>query len=102
MLKALIRSPRNLCTPIDHFAVEAYSSAMTLHLTPALEQRLDHLAAHTHRDSDELAQEGIERYLTHREGMERSVEEGRIAARQGDLLDHDEAMAMMDEVLVHG
>lgn len=75
---------------------------MTLHLTPALEQRLEHLAAQINRDSEDLANEGMERFLAYRESLEHAVEKGRIAARQGELTDHEEAMLLMDQVIEHG
>ena len=42
---------------------------MAVHLTPALEQRLEHLANESHRSSDELAQEALESYLAHIEAL---------------------------------
>lgn len=75
---------------------------MSLIINPALEHRLDHLAARTTRGKQELAEEGLERYLAYRESMEDAVAEGRTAAERGELVDHNEAMAMMDDVLANG
>ena len=75
---------------------------MELRLNPALEQRLENLAAQTHRNSEDLANEGMERFLASRGDLERAVKEGRIAARQGKLIDHDEAMLLMDQVIENG
>lgn len=75
---------------------------MTLQLNPALEQRLESLAAQTHRSPEELAEEGMDLFLAHRESLELAVQQGRAAAQQGDLIDHEEAMFLMDEVLEKG
>ena len=48
---------------VDPSRVTAYSFSMALQLTPALEQRLDQLASQTHRTHDELAPEGMEKFL---------------------------------------
>ena len=75
---------------------------MDLHLTPALEERLEHLAAQVNRGSEDLANEGVERFLAYREDLERAVEQGRLAAAQGELIDHEEAMRLMDQIIEHG
>ena len=75
---------------------------MDVSLTPALEQPLEHLAAQTNRPYDDLVREGLERFLSSREALENAVEEGRAAARRGELIDHEQAMLLMDGVVEHG
>lgn len=62
---------------------------MALQLTPALEQRLDQLAAHTHRSANELAQEGLETFLDYEERSMAIVERGRADIAAGRVTDHD-------------
>jgi predicted transcriptional regulator len=75
---------------------------MPLHLPPELEQRLTQLAAQSGRTPEELAQEGVDRFLTHKEQLIEAVEEGRAAAHRGDLVDHEEVMAMIDDIIENG
>ena len=62
---------------------------MALHLTPALEQRLDQLAAHTHRSANELAQEGLETFLDYEERSMAIGERGRADVAAGRVMNHD-------------
>ena len=63
---------------------------MTLHLTPAVEQRLEHLAAEVHRTPDELAEEAIDGYLKHIEVLTAEVREGHDSAERDGWLTHEE------------
>ena len=66
---------------------------MTLHLTPALEQRLENLAAQTNRSPDELAQEGVEAFLEFEERSISVMARGRADDAAGRLLAHEEVGA---------
>ena len=66
---------------------------MALHLTPALEQRLEHLAAHTHRSPDELAQEGVEALLDHEERSATLIARGQADIAAGRVVSHEEVVA---------
>jgi predicted transcriptional regulator len=63
---------------------------MTLHLTPAQEQRLQQLAAESHRTPDELAQEAVDSYLNHLETLAAEVQEGEASAERDGWLTHEE------------
>lgn len=65
---------------------------MAVHLTPAQEQRLEHLAAQTARSSDELAQEAIDKFLNYREALITAVREGEQSAEQDGWLSHEEVV----------
>jgi predicted transcriptional regulator len=75
---------------------------MTVHLAPEIEQQLQHLAAQVERTPDELAQEAVENYIHYRNHLVAAIHEGLAAADRGELHDHDEVMAMMDEIIANG
>ncbi len=75
---------------------------MTVHLAPEIELKLQHLADQVERTPDELAQEAVENYIHYREQFVAAVHEGLAAADRGELHDHDEVMAMMDDIIANG
>jgi predicted transcriptional regulator len=75
---------------------------MTVHLTADQEQELDLLAAQCQRTPDELAQEVIHKFLSGKAAYSSFIEEGREAARRGELHDHEEVMAMLDDIVANG
>jgi predicted transcriptional regulator len=75
---------------------------MTVHLAPETEQKLRHFAAQSERTPDELAQEAVENYIRYKEHFVTAVHEGLAAADRSELHDHDEVMAMMDEIIANG
>jgi predicted transcriptional regulator len=75
---------------------------MTVQLTDAQEQRLQQLAATTMQTADELAREGMERFLNYREELHVAVQQGLDDVAAGRLLDHDDVMKMMDEIIENG
>ena len=66
---------------------------MTLQLTSELEQRLAQVAEQTHRSTDELAQEAIDRFLTYREGLIAAVREADESAERDGVLTSEEVLA---------
>jgi predicted transcriptional regulator len=75
---------------------------MTVQLTDAQEQRLQQLAATTMQTADELAREGMERFLNYREELHVAVQQGLDDVAAGRLLDHNDVMKMMDEIIENG
>ena len=73
---------------------------MAVHLTPALEQRLEHLANESHRSSDELAQEALESYLAHIEALIAEVRAGDESAEREGWLSNEEVFARIKERLL--
>ena len=65
---------------------------MSLQLTPALEQRLGHLAEQTHRSLDELAHEAIDLYLQHIELLTVEVREAEEEADREGWLTSEEVL----------
>ncbi len=70
---------------------------MTLYLTPALEQRLENLAARTNRSPDELAQELIDRCLRDIETRTAEVREAEDEADREGWLTSDGVMAQLEQ-----
>ena len=64
-----------------------YSQAMALQLTPALEQRLEHLAAESRSSLDELAREALEEFCTTREELIAAGLERAAAGSAGERLE---------------
>jgi predicted transcriptional regulator len=111
---------------------------MSIQLTPALEQSLQHLAAQSNTTADDVAQHALEDFvafrreldeavkqsdediktgrllehrkvvtrmgphLGHRETFLAAVREGIAAGDRGELVEHDEVVAMIDDIIAHG
>jgi predicted transcriptional regulator len=69
---------------------------MALQVPPELEARLARLAAQTGRTVDEVAVDLLASSMDHDEWFRSEVERGRVAAREGRLLEHDEVVTRMD------
>lgn len=75
---------------------------MTLQLTPALEQRLEQVAAQTHRSPEELAQEGVDRYLVQEEQTLAIIERGRADIAAGRLVTSEDVLARIERMFTAG
>ena len=73
---------------------------MTLHLTPALEQRLNQLALRANRTPDDLAQEALDGYLNHLQGLTDAVREGEESAERDGWLTHEEVFERLNKRLL--
>jgi predicted transcriptional regulator len=73
---------------------------MDVHLTPAQEQKLQHLAAEMHRTPDELAQEALDGYLKHVEALTADVRVGEESAERDGWLTHEEVFARLNKRLL--
>jgi predicted transcriptional regulator len=63
---------------------------MDLHVPPELEAKLNRLAAETGRLADQVALDLLANSFEHDDWFRQEVEKGRVSAREGRLLDHDE------------
>ena len=70
---------------------------MTLQLTPALEQSLEHLAAQRGSTPAELAQEVIDGYLQHVAILTREVREAEEEADRNGWLTSEEVLARIEQ-----
>jgi predicted transcriptional regulator len=69
---------------------------MELHVPPELEAKLTRMAAETGRTADQVALDLLANSLDHDEWFRAEVEKGRVAAREGRLVEHDDVAARMD------
>jgi len=70
---------------------------MDLQLPPELEARLVRLAARSGRRVDEVALDLLAGSIDHDEWFRNEVEKGRLAAREGRLVEHAEIAARFDQ-----
>ncbi|HVT02311.1 MAG TPA: hypothetical protein VHL58_02925 [Thermoanaerobaculia bacterium] len=70
---------------------------MDLHVPPELEAKLNRLAAEKGRHPDQVALDLLANSVEHDDWFRREVEKGRLSAREGQLLDHDEVAARIDK-----
>ena len=70
---------------------------MNLQVPPELEAKLNRLASETGRTVDQVALDLLITSIDHDEWFRREVEKGRLSAREGRLLDHDEVASRIDQ-----
>jgi predicted transcriptional regulator len=73
---------------------------MTLQLTPALEQKLLHMAAQANRTPEELAQEVLDDYLKHIESLTMAVREAEESADRDGWLTQEEVFERINKRLL--
>ncbi|SPE38628.1 hypothetical protein SBA6_910006 [Candidatus Sulfopaludibacter sp. SbA6] len=72
---------------------------MEVHFSADKEARLQHLAARIGRNAAALVEEAVDRMLEYDQRFIEAVEEGRAAARRGDLLEHDQVVERIEKIL---
>ena len=72
---------------------------MEVHLPAEKEARLHQFAARTGKDAAQVVEEAVDRLLEYQAAFVAAVEEGRAAARRGDLLEHDEVVTRIEQML---
>ncbi len=96
------RSLHSLTSVTRRFHVDSpsgspYADFMDLHVPPELEAKLKRLAAETGRNADQFALDLLASSVEHDDWFRREVEKGRVSAREGRLLDHDEVASRIDQ-----
>jgi predicted transcriptional regulator len=71
---------------------------MEVQLPPEKEARLKHFATRTGREAEELIVEAVDRMLEYDARFIEAVEEGRAAARRGELLEHDDVVNRIESM----
>jgi predicted transcriptional regulator len=71
---------------------------MEVHLAPEKEAQLQRLASRTGRDAAQVVEEAVDRLLEYDAHFAAAVEEGRAAARRGDMLEHDEVVERIERM----
>jgi predicted transcriptional regulator len=69
---------------------------MDVQLSPDKEARLQDVASRTGRDAAQLVAEAVDRMLEYDARFVEAVEEGRAAARRGELLEHDDVVSRIE------
>jgi predicted transcriptional regulator len=72
---------------------------MKVHLSPDKEAKLQDLASRTGKDAAQVVEEAVDRMLEYDARFTEAVEEGRSAARRGELLEHEEVVARVERIL---
>jgi len=68
--------------------------AMAIQLTPALEQRLQHIAAETKRTPEEIAEYATEVYVSDYEELRAAVQEADDQIARGECVPHEKVVAL--------
>ena len=71
---------------------------MELHFSAEIEARIRQFASRTGKDTAQVVEEAIDRMLEYDARFLEAVEEGRAAARRGDLLEHDEVGERIEQM----
>ena len=71
---------------------------MEVYLAENQEAELNDLAAKTGRGTEELVQQAVSRMLEYDARFLEAVEQGRAAARRGELIDHDEVVEKIEQM----
>ena len=71
---------------------------MEVHFSPDKEARLQQLAARAGKDTAQVVEEAVDRMLEYDVRFIEAVEEGRAAARRGDLLEHDAVVESIEQM----
>jgi predicted transcriptional regulator len=71
---------------------------MEVHFSPDKEARLRQFATRTGKDAAQVAEEAVDRMLEYGARFIEAIEEGRAAARRGDLLEHNEVVERIEQM----
>lgn len=90
-------SNATISTLVDTGFHPPYAGLVNLQVPPELEAKLTRLAEATGRTVDQVALDLQASSVDHDEWCRREVEKGRLSAREGRLIDHDEVASRMDQ-----
>lgn len=71
---------------------------MEVHFSAAKEARLQQVAARIGKAPSQVIEEAVDRMLEYDERFNAAIEEGRASARRGELLEHDEVVARIEQM----
>jgi predicted transcriptional regulator len=77
-----------------------YSEVVEVHVSAELEAKLTHVAAQQGRDTGELVQDVLTRYLEEEARFLEAVDRGIAAADRSEFIDEDEMDAYVDKMLL--
>jgi predicted transcriptional regulator len=71
---------------------------MEVNLSPEKEARVRQFARRTGKDTAQVVEEAVDRMLEYDARFIEAVEEGRAAARRGDLPEHEEVVERIEQM----
>ena len=71
---------------------------MEVHFSPDKQARLQQFATRIGKDTAQLVEEAVDRMLENDVRFLEAIEEGRAAARRGDLLEHDVVVERIEQI----
>lgn len=75
---------------------------MEVHLSPDKQARLQEIAARAGKNAEQMVEEAVDRMLEYDERFVAAVEEGRVSARRGELLEHADVVERIEKILRSG
>jgi predicted transcriptional regulator len=72
---------------------------MQVNLPPELQAKLDRIAAQHGREPESLVNEAVERLVGYDEWFVRQVEKGLAQVERGEVLEHEQAVAKMENLI---
>jgi predicted transcriptional regulator len=73
-------------------------TGIEIHLSPEKQARLQQVATRTGRNLAQVVEEAIDRMVDYEERFIAAVEEGRVSARRGDLLEHEDVVERIEQM----
>jgi predicted transcriptional regulator len=83
----------------DRFPAPFYTYQMQVNLPPELQAKLDRLAAQQGREPESLVNEAVERLVGYDEWFVRQVEKGLAQVERGEVLEHEQVVAKMENLI---
>ena len=83
----------------DRFVAPFYTYNMQVNLPPELQAKLDRIAAQHGREPESLVNEAVERLVGYDEWFVRQVEKGLAQVERGEVLEHEQAVAKMENLI---
>ena len=71
---------------------------MEVNLSAEKEARLQEFAARSGKNTAQLVEEAVDRMLDYETAFVAAVEQGQASARRGDLLEHEEVIARIEQI----
>jgi len=72
---------------------------MEVHLSPDKQARLQEIATRVAKNAEQMVTEAVDRMIEYDERFVAAVEEGRVSARRGELLAHDDVVERIEKIM---
>lgn len=84
---------------LDRFVAPFYTYNMQVNLPPELQAKLDRIAAQQGREPESLVNQAVEHLVGYDEWFIRQVEKGLAQVELGELFEHEEVVAKMENLI---